>query len=342
MKVDELRGLLKNASPEMLIKIVSELYRHVPKALKVSSDEGIDLKIKAILQGKTLGKLPPASKTCDFPVLKEEIDTFVSYANDGYYFVPNRIVPKSVRSKWRFAVMRQIKALKLISRSSDDYNDAVSCMIKLFKVLSRGCGEYLFSSEDPFASIGISQGDFYKMICDYVFVDNFSYDQVTLGDLIDCAATVSVDRVTIREDMVAVLVSHFSGNDPHIPEMIGLAESKMSEIGKRSGRGFELTSPVENLIFLIMGLYFRQEKFDRGYDFYWNMCAEYKLHSFGSNRGSEILFYCMMKYCRFFGISDEIWLKYFDLYRVKVNDNLRDSLIKDYNETKSRVAEKSK
>lgn len=339
MKVEELRELLKSASPEMMIKIVSELYRHIPKALKVSSDEGIDFKIKSILQGRTLGKLPPIPKTCDFQTLKEEIETFVSYAYDGYYFVPNRIVPKSVRSKWRFVVMRQIKALKLIDRSGSDYGDAVKCMIKLFKVLSQGCREYLFSSDDPFASIGIFQGDFYKMICDYVFVDNFSYDSETLGDLIDCATTVSVDRVTIHEKMVSELVSHFSGNDPHIPEMIGLVESKMSEIVKRSGRGYgEFSSPMENLIFLIMGLYFRQEKFDRGYDFYWNMCTEYKLHSVSSNRDSEILFYCMMKYGRFFGISDEIWLKYFDEYRGKIKGEPRESIIKDYNEVKRRVA----
>ena len=49
MKVADLRKMLKDAGSEELIKIISELYRHIPKALKENDDEGIDQIIQKIL-----------------------------------------------------------------------------------------------------------------------------------------------------------------------------------------------------------------------------------------------------------------------------------------------------
>ena len=338
MKIDELRGLLKGSSPDMLMKIISELYKHVPKALKVSNDEGIDLKIRAIREGRTLGKIKPAEKKVDFQALKEEIDTFAEYAHQGYYNYPNRIVSKSERSKWRFVVMRQIKALKTSAPGSSDYPQAVDCLVTLFKVLTHGCREYIFSTQDPFASIGIDQGDFFKMICDFVFVESFSYDHATLETLIDCATIDGFDMVTVHETTVAELVSRIPENDPHIPWMIDLALSKIASKARKLGR-YDHDSSMEDLAYLVMGLYFREGMIDKGFEVYWNTCVNNRLHSGGDN---EVLFYCMVMYSPRFGIPDEDWLRNFDEYARKLNEKPRDALVKMYNEVKLRAVQKQK
>ena len=163
MKITEFRSIVQKAERSPLETIAGELYKSIPKAKKEELDEAI----QQILNGET----PAAKKPADpvsFPKLSEEIKTFLSHVDAGYYNEPNRIVPKQKRSKWRFEVMRFINELETFSG-----DEAASLYLELYNRLAYGCGYYIFSSDDPFRSIGSRQGDFYPRLVAKYFSNGF-------------------------------------------------------------------------------------------------------------------------------------------------------------------------
>ena len=123
MKIADLRALLANASTDDLLKILSELYKRIPKSLKEAPVDGVDIAIKAILSHQDIGKKAQKSKTIDFDSLHDQITTFLDYADEGYYISPNRVVPKAQRSKWRFLVMGFIKDIQKIGLNDENYEN---------------------------------------------------------------------------------------------------------------------------------------------------------------------------------------------------------------------------
>ncbi len=339
MKVPELRTLLKNTSQENLVKIATELYKHVPKALR-SAEGGIDGAIMAILDGeKTVVrvKTAPAEPEVDFDDLRDEVQKFLENAREGNYLRPNRLVSKQERSKWRFAVMRQVKALKQFGPDNAEYPEVLSLLKDLFLLLSEGCGVYLFNTDNPFSSVGITQTDFYKMLLERVFAEGFELSEDMLRDLIRCAACVYNDRGSSTDNRIVELVSRVKGNTELTQELIELTDLKMREITARYSRDnyWKFTDPMENLTLLMMGLYFNKGDFDEGTAYYWDTCLRYRIN-YGD--GGEIRFYCLMRSCRLYGVSDSQWLKTFERYRDEIDADPRDDLLAEYEEVKKRLA----
>ena len=106
MKVQELRELLKAADREFLEKAFVESYKQIPKIKKEDTDQ----MIRDILAGKEkeAKKQPEA---VDFGELEQQIGEFLVNARAQNYVVPNRIIPKNQRQKWRFLVKGYIQEL---------------------------------------------------------------------------------------------------------------------------------------------------------------------------------------------------------------------------------------
>ncbi len=158
MKIAELRNIAKDLDQETTAKLLAECYKALPKAKKEEFDP--------FLNNPTL-LLQPRQKiieTVDYDSLFSEIDGFVSDARCGFYFAPNHFVPKGLRARWRKNVGRYIKDLSAVEPESPIYKEAVLHLFDVYKVLCQGCDEYLFSSNDTFASLRIEQDSLFERI----------------------------------------------------------------------------------------------------------------------------------------------------------------------------------
>lgn len=163
MKVGDIRALAEKSTQKNLIETLVTVYKALPKAKK----EELDPLIPDLLQGTphTQKKEPDLP---DMEILHPEIQTFLMEANSGWYFQPNRIVPKAQRSKWRSIVRDYLKKLDLVPEGTDDYKTATRDLVGIYRVLCEGCKTYLFSTNDTFASLRMRQSDLYTDILHHV------------------------------------------------------------------------------------------------------------------------------------------------------------------------------
>ena len=85
----------------------------LPKSKKESEADQL---IENIISGKAITQASNKKKApvIEFSGLKYQIELFLEYVDNGYYFAPNRVVPKAQRSKWRFEVKNFIKMINEI------------------------------------------------------------------------------------------------------------------------------------------------------------------------------------------------------------------------------------
>lgn len=205
MKVQELRELLKNADRDYIEKAVVEIYKQLPKGKK---DE-VDGVIGSILQGHEKEK--KEVQLISFAELKRKVDFFIENAYAQNYFAPNRIIPKNQRPKWRFQVKGFIKDLEKIPEGSPDYADAVDLLVKLYEVLCTSCNYYLFSTEDPFRSVGIEQQD----LCRVIILKTFSlgYTEGHIRKMLWSVTTSGLSRETLHSELEYLLVQALGISD---------------------------------------------------------------------------------------------------------------------------------
>ena len=70
------------------------------------------------MHGKKAEKKRPAP--ADMRILKPEIEDFLENAYAQNYMIPNRIIPKQERPKWRFKVKAYIKSLQAVPPEGED------------------------------------------------------------------------------------------------------------------------------------------------------------------------------------------------------------------------------
>lgn len=92
----------------------------------------------------------------DMKALKDDIDAFVSNAEDGLYYSPNRKASKAKRSKWRFEAKNYFKTLMEIPQDSEFYADGVKYLLKMFGIMCHANGVYTFQTEDHKTSTYLS------------------------------------------------------------------------------------------------------------------------------------------------------------------------------------------
>ncbi|MDW7662336.1 MAG: hypothetical protein SCL54_13025, partial [Bacillota bacterium] len=156
MLIAELRELLKKYNEDDLRRIISEMYKAMPK--KIREEKDIDVLIQDVHSLMNNGKRNAMKdKPLNIERLTFEIEEFIDYAYMQYYLTPNQFVHKKERPKWRFKVKGYIKELQGISIATQEGEKATELLQKLYEMLSYACGYSLFNSDNPFNSVGIGQ-----------------------------------------------------------------------------------------------------------------------------------------------------------------------------------------
>ena len=197
MRVNDLRTVLKKYDPDTLIEITVMLYKIIPKSRK--EDEGLDEVLLDFSHGKAPVKKEPV---VDFNSLKAEIDQFTEYAEEQYYFAPNRYVRKEKRSKWRLEVKRFIK--DLLSVRGENSEDAARLLTDIYAMLCYACNYWIFSSDNPFSAVGYKQAEFLRLVLEKLFFSGF--DEASVRTAVFLTLDSNVDRETLHTELLGVLV----------------------------------------------------------------------------------------------------------------------------------------
>ncbi len=304
MKIQELRNKLSNANKEDVEKIAAELYKLLPKAMK---EEDADQIIDAVLAHEDSKPVKAKDAPVDIETLKYEIDAFLQNVDNNYYYVPNRIVPKSKRSKWRFEVKGYVKLLDSVPLDGDDSAEAARLIRGLYLRLCRGCGYYLFSSEDPFRALGITQPDFYERVINRAFA--LGIDGNSIKNALMDAATVFLDRETLHEYMESVLIAKLPTSDSKYKaieiamEMIDSMESDLKALNKYSDRRYSLESNIDSLCDTILGIGISLGEPEDAIKYYW-------LHD--KSQDKEVTLYRLLRSIWYFDGGAELWIRTYE------------------------------
>lgn len=159
MKVAELRKVLASRKKEEIVKLAVEFYKLVPKAKK--EDYGLDAMIMNPEVKKKTGAKKAGQSLAEIEI---DLKEFLGNAREQYYLIPNKIVPKKDRPKWRFLVKRWYKELINTKRKDANLEKQSELLTDLYNLICESCGYQYFSGYDSFQSIGIEQTDFFKSV----------------------------------------------------------------------------------------------------------------------------------------------------------------------------------
>lgn len=303
MKVQELRDKIKGASKEDADKILTELYKMLSKGRK----EEADIIIDSILAHENINTTKTKQNKLDFNELKEEIENFCANVDANYYYVPNRVVPKNKRAKWRFEVKNFVKQLDQVPLDSQDSLDAAKLMRSLYLRLCHGCGYYIFPSENPFRAVGIAQADFYNRVVSRNFALGCSDNKIK--EALDDATTVFMDRDTWHMELIWMFVNLLPTNEAKnkaitiAMDEVDVCEEKLSKESKYSNRRYELTDKIEKMCEVILGVGISLGESDDAIKYYF-------VHS--KTDGKEITLYKVLQGIDFFDGGDELWIEAYE------------------------------
>jgi hypothetical protein len=201
MKVDELKVKLSNLEKNDIIKLAVEFYKLVPKSKKE------DYNIDALINTPDVKIVKPsASNTLiNIESIETEINTFIVNAKEQYYLMPNRIVSKQERPKWRFKVKAWYKELINTKNAGSDIAKQTELVTKLYELLCEACYYQYFSGDDSFESVGVSQTDFYRSVLQLIEKSQGKIDIVNKG--IGLIVNNALNRYTLYSGLMDELVN---------------------------------------------------------------------------------------------------------------------------------------
>lgn len=169
MKVDELRAKIKNKTREQLMFLLAEMYKAIPKSVREAKYIDALIERADSSDSSDIGKQPEVSKNI---VNIDEVLTFISNAQNQYYCIPNKVVSKSERPKWRFKVAAWYKNIvAAIEKTPQIANDYAPLLEQLYNLMCKAEAYSIFSTFEPFRSIGIDRDKFLES----VLYSNHSY-----------------------------------------------------------------------------------------------------------------------------------------------------------------------
>lgn len=323
MKIQELRDFIGKSDRKYVEKAFAETY----KALTKRQKEEIDPVIIDILNGKGAGE----KKTADeipFEELQWRIEEFLGNAYAQNYFAPNRVIPKSQRPKWRFIVKNFIKKLEKIPPESENYERAVRLLTDLYKLICYACNYYLFSTEDPFRSIGWNQTDLFELVVKKTFATG--YDREDISNLLLLATTGGLSRISLYIQQETVLISALKTNDVRqaaLEETKKLVEGQTEKLAKMDE--YEFTEAVNELCAVAFLLFIALGEPDQGIQYYFKH-AEHHL--------KEITLYCALRLMEWME-EDDLWIRVYE-YGIGKKIKPRKELVDNYKKRIMKSSEK--
>ena len=289
MKIAELRALMKSATRDQLAMALAETFKKVPKDKK----EELDSILQPTLSGdgsapkKAAKPEKPEKPKVDIADLTERVYAFTENAWEGNYYYSNRKVPKASRSKWRFLVMGFVKELESVPQDDDDACEkAADLWLELYKVLSRGNIEHLYSGDNPFHSIGIPQEDFVTRMAGANLNADISPEHIREVISAVCRGGMAMDSYSY--DVMGALISCFETEEElqvALEQARLLSEELIQKIGKKpkfstwiTVEKIENDNAAENLgvMVLMIASSISQQAYLDNLDFYYE-------HSYQSN-----------------------------------------------------------
>ena len=316
MKIQEFRDKIKACKTEDVEKIAAELYKLLPKSKK---DEA-DTIIVDILSGNVSTKLKKSESVPDLDTLKNEVNLFIENVDSNLYYVPNRVIPKSKRSKWRFEVMNFVKTINNIPTDEVNGDETADLLQKLYSRLSYGCGYYIFPSDDPFNSIGIRQPDFYDMMIKRTFANG--YDDEKIKKMLEYATTTFLDRNSLHIEMENIFVNMLKTSDlkyktiEFIKEYVEKYEKELKNEKRYSNSRYRLERNIEEMCATMLIIGIRLFEPEEAIKYYWQHDKE---------TDKEITLYKILNVISCLG-EDELWIKAYDyglIRRVEPRDYLK-------------------
>ena len=210
MLLKEVKDELNKYKEDELKLIICELYKSIPKSQRESKD--IDDIIRNIQNYKSTGKTSGSQKqTKSAAELQPEIEQFIEYAYNQYYMGPNRYVHKKDRPKWRFMVKSYIKALEAVPSGSEEGKLASDLLRQLYGVLSYACAYWLFTTDDPFRSIGIEQTEVLNKVIVRILGEGVNDQNIKTA--LEVTVNSQVDSETSHSHLLAVFISNLRITD---------------------------------------------------------------------------------------------------------------------------------
>lgn len=307
MKITELRKMLESSDTATLKKTVVEVYKLLPANKKLDADDVIT----GIIGGDGK-KAVKAEEKVDYRKLFNEVNRFLGNAYNQCYFVPNRVVQKKDRPKWRFLVKRYVKDLEKVPTDSDFYNESVELLIKLYEMMCYACRYYLFSSTDSFQSVGISQSSFYDLIAKKTFAKAFVSEE-DIATLIICATTGGLSTWSLHINQVSILLSYLNTEKylrmamNKAKEFVETNSDELTKLDRYSYSSYYMEDAINQLCNLILMAEIELDEFDDGVKYYLDNAKE---------NDNEIILYCALDTIKVFTDDDDLWVKCYE-YGIK-------------------------
>lgn len=274
MKLPELKQQLKPLDKNQLEKITALAYKAVPKAMK----EDLDLAIASIIAGEDPKGSLKKTSSLNFDSLKCSIEEFIENANASNYIAPNRVVPKAQRSKWRFQVKNFIKELEKLDPLSPHYPQSVKLLKDLYILLCRACNYYLFSTDDPYQSIGMRQPELCYLVMNRMYSQG--YTRESIREMIKLVSLVGLDRETLHVELQLILIEQLKdlkSKEIALEESLLLIEEREKELSvlpKYDRRRYSYSNGIEKLCNLQLILSFSLEEAKAGVANFFNHLKE--------------------------------------------------------------------
>ncbi len=313
MKVNELREIIKKYNAQEREKIIVELYKRIPKNIKENYDidgfiNNLDTKTKKENDEVTIENL------------EKQVNYFIECADNNLYNSPNKIIPKSERSKWRFKVKKFYKQLNTFSPTTEEGNKATDLLKDLFAILSYGSNYLTFTNWNTFGAIQISQGEFLKNIATRKLLNG-----VTKENLEYCVELLNVkfDPQGWHKEVLCAFESCLETPESRYMAIELLKEQVMSWKQKyMKNKSYDNEEKINYLIKCIIDIYFDLEEVKKGITYFNQQYVE-------SNR--EIKEYILLEKIDEYELYDE-WIEEYEKHLGKIS--YRDSLKERYEELK--------
>ena len=327
MKIQELRERLQASERDNLEKAFAECYKQLRKGQK----EEIDPVLVEILEGRATEK-KKSEKTVDFEELKCQITEFTENAYAQNYFAPNRVVPKSQRPKWRFLVKNFIKELEKIPLESEDYVNSVKLLSDLYHLMCEGCNYCLFTSDDPFRSIGWEQPRLFELLVKRTFAAGYTRESISQMLVYATSGGLSRESLHIKQELVLLYGLKTSDvKDIAIEEakkIVEENENKLAGMGKYDNKRYYLGESVNQCCAMIFLLLIQLAEPGEAMKYYFKH-AKYAT--------KETVLYCALDLVNWVD-ADDLWIEVYE-YGIRKRIRPRESLAAEYEKRKSEVKE---
>ena len=316
MKVGEVREKLKEYDQAALIEMFVAAYKLLPKYVKETE---IDPVIQNGLPSREERKAKQEAPM-EFADLEAEILEFVEDAYQQNYFAPNRKIPKSKRPKWRFMVKDYIKKLQKIPEGDEHFERSCELLLKLYSMLCYGCNYYIFSTDDPFRSVGIAQPELYRLVAARTFQTGWT--EKNAREMIKAAAFCGLSRECLHEYLYMELIGLLKIPDTkeliieQAERLLQEEMEKLEELKRQKKRAydfghreFEYKENIGELNELITAVYVSMRETEKAVKNFWKYTKE---------RDPEISLYILLRVIDRFGDDADWKMAYEDGLRRKI------------------------